>query len=421
MSTKAKGLRLIGLGALGSLFLTAAGAAALADPPKTLPDPQAKVEFAAFVRDFRDTALKAGIAPQTYDRSMTGIALNPHVQQLNLQQPEFIKPVWDYLDSAVSADRIAKGQQMLAAEATPLASIEQRFGVPKETLVAIWGIESNYGTAMGSFNMFEALATLGYDGPRAEFGRRELINAMKMEERERYDPAQMTSSWAGAFGQTQFVPSAFLQYAVDGDGDGNVDLWRSAPDALASAANLLQNGGWERQATWGYEVALPAVFPFEDANIDATKSLTEWRRLGVVAANGAMLPKSDAQAAIIVPAGARGPAFIVFDNFRTVLKYNNAVSYALAVCTLADRLKGAGPIQHPWPREEAALSRDELVAFQFDLKKLGYDPGNADGIFGRKAKAALRAYQKAQGLAADGFVTQELLVRMEREIVSKGG
>jgi len=421
MRAKAKGLRLIGCGALGFFFLAIPGMPALADPPKAVPDPQSQVEFAEFVRGFRDTALKAGIEPQTYDRSMTEIALNSRVQQLNLQQPEFIKPVWDYLDSAVSADRIVKGQQMLAAEAAPLANIEQRFGVPREILVAIWGIESNYGTAMGSFNMFEALATLGYDGPRADFARRELINAMKMEERERYDPAQMTSSWAGAFGQTQFVPSAFLQYAVDGDGDGKVDLWHSAPDALASAANLLQNGGWEKGAAWGYEVALPAIFPFEDANIDATKSLNDWRRLGVTAASGAALPKSDVQAAIIIPAGARGPAFIVFDNFRVVLKYNNAVSYALAVCTLADRLRGAPPILHPWPRDEVALTRDELVAFQVDLKKLGYDPGDPDGIFGRKAKAALRAYQKARGLAADGFVTQDLLVRMEREIVARGG
>jgi len=268
--------------------------------------------------------------------------------------------------------------------------------------------------------MFEALSTLAYDGPRSEFARRELINAMKMEEREHYDPSQMTSSWASAFGQTQFVPSSFLEYAVDGDGDGKVDLWRSSADALASSANLLENAGWEKGATWGYEIALPASFPFEDANIDSTKSLSEWRKLGVTAASGTELSKSDAQAAVIVPAGARGPAFLVFDNFRVVLKYNNAVSYALAVCELADRLKGGAPILHTWPRDEVALTRDELVAFQYNLKKLGYEPGEADGIFGRKAKAALRAYQKAQGLPADGFATQGLLVRMERDVVAKG-
>jgi membrane-bound lytic murein transglycosylase B len=419
MGESAKKSRISRLLLAGALALASAGAA-LAAPPLPPPDPQAVTKFASFIHDFRDTVLKAGISAETYDRSMSGISLNPRVQQLNQQQSEFIKPVWEYLDSAVSADRIAKGQQMLVTYATPLANIEQRFGVPKEILTAIWGIESNYGTAMGGFNMFEALSTLAYDGPRAEFARRELINALKMEEREHYDPTQMTSSWAGAFGQTQFVPSAFLQYGIDGDGDGHVDLWHSPPDALASAANLVQSAGWEKGAVWGYEVTLPSGFPYEDANIDTTKSLNEWRKLGVTAVNGAPLPKSESQAAIVIPAGARGPAFIVNDNFRVVLRYNNAVSYALAVCTLADRLKGGTPIFHSWPRDEVALTRDELVAFQYNLKKLGFEPGDADGVFGRKARAALRAYQKQRGLAADGFATQDLLVRMEREIVNKG-
>ena len=419
MGEKAKKSRISRLFLAVTLALVSAGTALAASPPPP-PDPQAVAKFASFIHDFRDTALKAGIAAQTYDRSMAGIALNPRVQQLNLQQPEFIKPVWEYLDSAVSADRIAKGQQMLAIYATPLANIEQRYGVPKEILTAIWGIESNYGTLMGGFNMFEALSTLAYDGPRAEFARRELINALKMEEQQHYDPTQMTSSWAGAFGQTQFVPSAFLQYGVDGDGDGRVDLWRSPADALASAANLVQSAGWEKGAVWGYEVTLPAGFPYEDASIDSTKSLNDWRKLGVTAVNGAPLPKSEAQVAIIIPAGAHGPAFIVYDNFRVVLRYNNAVSYALAVCTLADRLRGGASIVHPWPRDEVALTRDELTAFQYNLKKLGFDPGDADGVFGRKARAALRSYQKAHGLAADGFATQDLLVRMEREIVARG-
>lgn len=399
------------------------GSAAAQPPgptPGPAPDPQAPARFQSFVRDFRDTALKAGIAADTYDRSMANIHFNPRVQQLNLQQPEFVRPIWDYLDSAVSAERVAHGQQLLAGWVTPLAGIEQRYGVPKEILVAIWGIESDYANAMGGFNMFEALANLAFDGPRTDFARRELINAFKMEEQQHYDPSRMMSSWAGAFGQTQFVPSAFLQYGVDGDGDGTIDLWHSPADALASAANLLANAGWERGSAWGYEVALPANFAYEDANIDHTKSLNEWGRQGVVAANGAALPKSDAQAAITLPAGARGPAFLIYDNFRVVLKYNNAVSYALAVCLLADRFKGASPVAHSWPRDEVPLTRDEIVAFQFNLKKLGYDPGDADGLFGRKARAALRVYQKDRGLPADGFATQDLLVRMEREIVAKG-
>jgi membrane-bound lytic murein transglycosylase B len=405
---------------LGLAGFLAAMSAAEAIPPTPL-DPQETAKFQAFVQDFRDTAVKDGIAPGIYDRSMAAISLNPQIQELNLQQPEFVRPIWEYLDGAVSVDRISNGEAMLAAYGPALATIEQRFGVPKEILTAIWGIESNYGASMGSFNMFESLATLAYDGPRADFGRRELIAALKMEQQEGYQPEDMTSSWAGAFGQTQFVPSAFLQYAVDQDGNGTPDLWRSPADALASSANLLASAGWQKQAVWGYEVSLPEGFAFEEADMDRTKSLSGWSALGVIAANGGQLPRSEAQASIIVPAGAHGPAFLVFDNFRVVLKYNNSVSYALAVCLLADRLKGAPPVVHPWPRDETVLNHDEIVAFQGDLKKLGYDPGDADGVLGRKARAALRAWQKANGLVPDGFATEDVLMRIEQSIAAQGG
>jgi membrane-bound lytic murein transglycosylase B len=392
---------------------------AIADPVPVAPQETAK--FTAFVQDFRTTALKEGIAPAIYDQSMSGISLNPRVEQLNLQQPEFVRPIWEYLDGAVSPKRVTNGEALLGTYGSALAGIEQRFGVAKEILAAIWGIESDYGVSMGSFNMFEALATLAYDGPRADFGRRELIAAFKMEQQESYRPADMTSSWAGAFGQTQFMPSEFLQYAVDEDGSGKPDLWRSPADALASSANLLAAAGWQRQAPWGYEVWLPQGFAYEEADLDKTKSLTDWSMLGVTSANGAALPRSEAQASIIVPAGARGPAFIVFDNFRMVLKYNNAVSYALAVCLLADRLKGAPPVVHSWPRDETVLNHDEILAFQSGLKKLGYDPGDADGILGRKARAALRAWQKANGRVPDGFATEEILTRIEQSIAAGGG
>jgi membrane-bound lytic murein transglycosylase B len=409
--------------ALGATLLTAAASppARAADaPPAPATGTEADAKFADFLKGFRDTAIKAGIDPEIYDRSVAGIHRNPRVETLNLEQPEFVKPVWQYLDTAVSADRIAHGDAMLAANAAALADIETRYGVAKEILVAIWGNESDYGQSMGGFNMFEALATLAYDGPRMDYARRELIDAFRMEQQEHLDPALMTSSWAGAFGEMQFVPSAFLTYAVDQDGDGKRDLWHSPADALASAAALLAAAGWEKGAPWGYEVTLPGGFPYETADLDKTKSLSDWSALGVTAAGGAALPKSPAQAAIYLPAGARGPAFIVFDNFRTVLKYNNAGAYALAVCTLADRLRGAGPIEAAWPRDEMPLTRDERIAFQTDLQKLGYDPGDIDGVLGRKVRAALRAYQKARDLIADGFPTGALLARLERELAAKG-
>ncbi|MGD0141964.1 MAG: lytic murein transglycosylase [Rhizomicrobium sp.] len=414
---------------LGATSAAAQTAPAQAQPSQTQLSPaqivaQNKLEdakFAAFVKDFRDTAIKAGISSATYDRSMAGISRNPRIEDLNLNQPEFSRPVWEYLDSAVSADRVSHGQTMMAANAPALAHIESRFSVPKEILVAIWGMESNYGEAMGSFNMFEALATLAYDGPRADYARKELIAALKMEEQEHLDPTKMTSSWAGAFGHTQFIPSAFLAHAVDGDGDGKRDLWHSPADALASTASLLADAGWHMGDSWGYEIALPKDFPYEEADVDNVKTLAQWRKLGVTKISGTELPHGEATAGIYLPAGAHGPAFLVFDNFKTVLKYNNAASYALAVCYLADRIAGGAPIVASWPRDEIPLSRDERLAFQADLKKLGFDPGDIDGVLGHKGRAALRAYQKARGLAPDGFATENLLERMERDIVAKGG
>ena len=240
--------------------------------PRPAPDRQAAREadaaFRAFLRDFRDDALKAGIKPRIYDRSMRDISRNAHIEELNSRQPEFVKPVWEYLDSAVSDLRVQNGRDKLAANATMLANLQSRYGVPKEILVAIWGIETNYGAQMGNYNMFEALATLGYDGRRADFGRRELIAALRMEQDNGFDPKAMTSSWAGAFGETQFMPTTFLEQAVDGDGDGKKDLWNSPADALASTASMLDRAGWRRDEPWLYEVRLPRDFPYAEADLD---------------------------------------------------------------------------------------------------------------------------------------------------------
>jgi len=402
-----------------SVDLWASSAKAQAPPPLPATSAEPDAKFRAFLGDFRTAAFKAGIDPQIYDSSMTGIARNPRVEELNLAQPELAKAVWKYLDGTVSSDRIVKGQAMLGAFSPTLAAIEQRFGIQKEILVAIWGIESNYGEEMGSFDMFEALATLAYDGPRSEFGKRELLDALRIEQQEHFSAREMRSSWAGAFGQTQFVPSSFLRYAVDGDSDGRRDLWHSAADALASAGNFLAQSGWERGAPWGYEVTLPRSFPYQLADPDKTATITSWHDLDVRAAGGAELPRSEARAAIYLPAGAHGPAFIVFDNFRTLLKYNNAAPYALAVCTLADRMKGHLPIAAAWPRDEVPLSREDRIALQTDLQKLGYSPGPSDGKLGPQGREALRQYQIARGLSPDAFATEALLQRVERETAGR--
>jgi membrane-bound lytic murein transglycosylase B len=401
--------------------LLAAGAATAqtAAPPAYVQPLSADAQFAAFVRDFRAQALAAGITAQTYDASMTGLLRDPDIEALNLNQPEFSKPIWSYLDGAVSDDRVTHGLMAMQNYSAALSSIESRYGVPKEILVAIWGMESNFGSAMGNFNMFDALATLAYAGPRAEYARKELIDALKMEQEENLAPAQMTASWAGAFGNTQFVPSAFLRYAVDGDGDGRRDLWHSVPDALASTANLLAQSGWTRGEHCEQEVTLPSGFAYELADGETQKSIDDWRALGVTRPSGAALSPSSTQAAILLPAGAHGPAFFVYGNFKTVLLYNNSVSYALGVCYLAHRLAGGAPITATWPRYEQPLSRNDRLAMQMDLKTLGFDPGDIDGLLGRHVRAELRLYQKARGLPADGFPTQSLLQRLTQEMAAR--
>jgi membrane-bound lytic murein transglycosylase B len=370
-------------------------------------------KFDAFLEQARITALAQGITAATFDSATAGLRPIPSIAAMNANQPEFSKPVWAYLDSAVSARRVKDAQLMLARYGDVLARIEASSGVPKEILVAVWGMETDYGADNGSMNIFAALATLAYDGPRADYARPEFFAALKIYQEQHYALSQMTASWAGAFGQTQFTPTTFLKYAADGDGDGHIDLWRSAPDALASAARLLADQGWQKGQPWGFEVKLPAGFAYEDA--DARKPLSEWRARGVKTIGGAALPGGEGSAAIYLPAGANGPAFLLLPNFSVILKYNNAASYALAVALLADRMAGGDGVKHAWPRGERALSRNERISFQADLNKAGFDSGTPDGVLGRKTRSALRQYQKARGLVADGFPTAALLDGLEKD------
>ena len=400
------------------VFLTVAYGATV-DNAVPLPGSPDQRLFALFVHDFKADALAAGITAETYDTAMESISLDQHISDLNLNQPEFSKPVWDYLDTAVSAQRITDGRALLIGDADILAPIEAKYRVPREILLSIWGNESNYGRSMGRYNMFAALATLAYDGPRTDYARPQLIAALKIMQREKFDPAIMTSSWAGAFGNTQFVPTTFLNQAVDGDGDGKIDLWNSVADALASTANVLSGAGWKMGKPWGYEIALPHGFAYEDADLDITLSVAAWTKRGVKTISGGALPATDEAASVYLPAGARGPAFVVFPNFKAILKYNNAASYALAVCALADQIKGAPTITAPWPRDEVPLSRDERLAMQSALAALGFDIGKVDGLLGSKSRAAIRSWQRAHALPADGFATEDLLTRIAMDAKAK--
>jgi membrane-bound lytic murein transglycosylase B len=393
---------------------------AVAPPPQAALSPSEEdARFAAFIQNFRNTALAAGITPATYDTAMAHAHRSERVMQLNGDQPEFVKQVWSYLDSAVSDQRVSNGIAAMKANMTALTAAEARYGVPKEILVSIWGNESDFGAAMGNFNMFSALATLAAGGPRVDYARPQLIAALQMMQQEHFRPEQMTCSWAGAFGNTQIVPTEFLAHAVDGDGDGRRDMWHSPADALASTANIVASYGWRRGEPAYVEISLPARFPYELADGDTVHPLPDWKNLGVKRVNGAALSASlPDHGAIYLPAGAHGPAFLVFDNFRAILKYNNAASYALAVTYLAKRLHGGDPIVARWPREERALTRDERIRLQTDLKILGFDPGSIDGVIGRGSRAQLRLYQKSRGLAADGFPTVSLLNRMNTEAIA---
>ena len=403
---------------LGSLMLLAAAYGGQLPVPTPSPLVE-EAAFATFLQDFRAQALAAGVTPENYDAATRTISRNQRVFDHNMNQPEFSAPIWQYIDHAVSAERITNGRALLVGDADLQAPIQARFHVPPEILVAIWGNESDYGRGMGRYNMFEALATLSYDGPRTAYARPQFIAALQMMQRENYSPAQMTSSWAGAFGQTQFVPTTFLAQAVDGDGDGRIDLWTSPADALASTAHMLAGAGWSPDKPWGYEVALPAGFAFEEADLDLAKPVAAWKKLGLKTILGADLAPADQPASLYLPAGATGPAFLVFPNFKVILRYNNAASYALAVCLLADQLKGAPAVVAAWPRSLLPLSRDDRMTLQTSLLALGFDIGKADGLIGAKTRAAIRSWQKANALPADGFATTDIVTRLASEAQTK--
>jgi membrane-bound lytic murein transglycosylase B len=372
-------------------------------------------KFAAWRKDFRQRALAASIRAKTFDTALGSVTPNASILLADQRQPETTRAIWDYLDGAVSDKRVARGRQALAENQALLTHIQRLYGVAPRFVVAIWGMESNYGSNAGSYNVFEALATLAFQGRRTSYAERELIAALQIADRGDKAPADMIGSWAGAMGQTQFIPSTYLSYAVDDDGDGHRDLFSSLPDVLASTANYLSKWEWRTGETWGEEVKVPASFDYSAADPTISLPLKRWRQIGIRTLTGARVPSSLRQSALFLPAGHRGPAFLLYDNFKTILRYNNSTSYGLAVGTLADRLKGAAPITHPWPREERPLTLDERKALQELLFRIGYQVGEADGILGAQSRLAIKAYQKSIGQPADGFATVALLDRLRQD------
>ncbi|PKQ04695.1 MAG: lytic murein transglycosylase [Alphaproteobacteria bacterium HGW-Alphaproteobacteria-11] len=396
------------------------GCAANVPPGVPLPPPGSAAaladdaEFAGWLTGFREAALKAGVAPQTFDRSLRGVRPDPRVVEANESQPEFTRPVWEYLEGALSDTRVARGKALLAENKTLLDRIEEAYGVERHVLVAIWGLESNYGSFQGTMSVVRSLATLGYKGRRQDYGSTQLIAALQIVQRGDIEPERMLGSWAGAMGQTQFIPTTYNAHAVDFDGNGKRDIWNSHADALASAGHYLQNSSWRRGGVWGYEVKLPQGFEFAEADMSVSKTQMEWVKAGVVRIDGRSFPsgEADESSSIFLPSGHRGPAFLVMHNFRTVLAYNASTSYSLAVHLLADRFRGRGEIAAAWPRGDRPLGRSERHDLQRLLTERGYDTGGVDGIIGFNTRKAIRAYQVTVGMPADGYPAPELLEKL---------
>lgn len=384
--------------------------------PTTTPSPskaatfeQPTQSFASWQAAFRQEALSAGIQAAVFDAAFAGVSPDPAIIRADRSQPEFTRPVWEYLDSALSTARVRRGQALLAEHASTLQAIEQRYGVDRHALVAIWGMESNFGQYMGDKSVIAALATLAYEGRRPAFAHEQLLAALRILQHGDVQPSRMRGSWAGAMGQTQFIPSTYNQFAVDFDGDGRRDIWDSSADALASAAHYLHKSGWQSGQPWGFAVTLASGFDYALADGETVRSIDQWRQLGVHTPSAGA---DQSRAVLLLPAGHRGPAFLLQDNFRAILKYNNSSAYGLAIGLLGDTLAGRASAPATWPRSDRQLGRSERIELQQRLASKGYAPGAADGIIGANTRKAVRALQQSLGQPADGYPSHELLQQL---------
>ena len=365
--------------------------------------------FQEWLTAFRSRALAAGIDGVTFDTAMRDVRFDANVVRRDRDQSEFTKTIWDYLATATSDARLENGKRALAGQREALEQIEKTYGVEKEIVVAIWGLESAYGTFRGDDNVISSLASLAYEGRRQDFYEGELIEALKILQAGDTSAAQMTGSWAGAMGHTQFMPSSFQLHAVDFSGDAKRDIWSDDPrDALASTATYLKHFGWTTGQPWGIEVQLPDGFDYLLADREVKKTPQEWADLGVVGLNGEAVPVNG-PASILLPGGAKGAAFMIFDNFAVLEKYNSADAYVIGVGHLSDRLEGGKPIQHSWPLEDRALSFAERMELQTQLTAMGFDTVKIDGKIGPLTINAVRKFQISKGVAPDGYASVRLL------------
>jgi membrane-bound lytic murein transglycosylase B len=373
---------------------------------------RAQTEFSECLSRLERTALDSGIQATTVETVLATVEPLETVIRADRNQPEFVATFADYLGRRVTDERVARGRSLYAEHRALLDRLTRTYGVPGQYIVAFWGLETNYGAYLGNVPVFNSLSTLACDERRSAYFTDQLIDALRIVDRGDVEHTTMLGSWAGAMGQTQFMPSAYLQYAVDGDGDGRVDLWRSTPDALTSAANFLSHIGWQPGERWGREVLLPDGADLGISGREQRLPLSQWRELGLTDVSGRAIPPAEMQGSLLIPSGRDGPAFLVYDNFDVIMRWNRSEFFALAVGHMADRIAGGAALTNP-PPEHTPISRNDIVRLQEYLQANGYDSGEADGILGSRSRAALRALQRDRGLPADGYVTQELLESLQ--------
>ena len=372
----------------------------------------AHADFQTCLAGLRGGAQAKGVSGQTFDRLTQGVEPNPDVLKAAAYQPEFKTLIWDYLAGLVDEERVRDGEAMMAQYGQALSAAQQRFGVPPDVVTAVWGVESNFGRAFGTKPVIQSLATLSCEGRRQAYFRGELFAAMKIVQSGDIDPRDFNGSWAGAFGHTQFMPSTFLGSAVDGDGDGRRDLIHSAPDAIASTANFLRKNGWQPGLRWGYEVSLPSGYDGPSGR-GKKQPMSSWAARGIRRIDGTAL--GEGNAALLLPSGPKGPAFLVTKNFDAIYGYNAAESYALAISLLSDRLAGRPGLRTAWPTDDPGLSRADRRELQTRLTQRGYDlQGKIDGVIGDKSREAITDFQGKAGLVPDGRASVSVLTALRR-------
>ncbi len=374
----------------------------------------AAAEFGNCLAGLWPQAERRGVSRANFERYTAGLAPDLSIMDLLDAQPEFNKSIWDYLDALVSDERIARGRELLVQYAPVFAAVERAYGVNRHIVAAIWGVESNYGTKGGDRSVVRSTATLACVGRRRDYFREEFLSALDILQRGDVAPDRLIGSWAGAFGPTQFMPTTFKRFAVDFDGDGRRDVVDSVPDVIASTANNLKTDGWASAERWGYEVVLPPNFDYLLADRSRQMSVAQWQTLGIRRAGDKPFLRRSERGYLLVPAGARGPAFLMLQNFRVIMKYNPAEAYALAIGHLADRLAGGGPLFQSWPREERVLTIAERYELQQLLARHGYDVGEPDGLLGPRTRIAIRNFQVAAGQIPDGFPSSLVLDRLRQ-------